>query len=184
MFERLKKIIRRIKAMTKLNLSAPWDQYYEEIKCFFGEDELTHVVYDREHNTINLYVEGAEKATALDQLLIEEVHFGDITLSIDVIPANEDGFSDKEFKGMELFEKALGSNANFRFAHTIRLLFNNPLTYVVFRDEIAQYYTDDLGDWNGFRSTLYQEIAKEIFVEMDGVHYCTDKKTLDLGSWL
>ena len=142
--------------MAKLNLSAPWDLYYEEIKCFFAEDELTHVVYDRDKYIINIYVEDGEKATALDQLLIEEVHFGDITLSIDVIPANEDGFSDKEFKGMELFEKALGSNANFRFAQTVKLLFNNPLTYVVFKDEIAQYYTDDLGDWNGFRSTLYQ----------------------------
>lgn len=184
MFERLKKFIRRIISMAKLNLSAPWDEYYEEIKCFFGEDELTHVVYDREKYIINIYVEDGEKATALDQLLIEEIHFGDITLSIDVIPANEDGFSDKEFKGAELFDTALNSNCNYAFARTVQLLFNNPLTYVVFSPEIAQYYTDDLGDWNGFRTTLYQEIAKDIFVELDGVHYCTDEKVVDLGTWL
>lgn len=170
--------------MAKINKSAPWDEYYEEIKCFFAEDELTHVVYDREKYTINLYVEDGEKATALKELLIEEVHFGSTTVKIVVIPANEDGFSDKEFAGAELFETALKGNNNFSFARTVQLLFNNPLTYVVFVPEVAQYYTDNLGDWNGFRTTLYQTIAQEIFVEMDGIHYCTDEKVINLGFWL
>lgn len=170
--------------MAKLNLSAPWDLYYEELKCFFAEDKQVHVVYERDEHIISLYVEDGEKATALSKLLIEEVHFGDITLSIDVIPANEDGFSDKEFAGAKLFETALKGNNNFSFVRTVQLLFNNPLTYVVFVPEVAQYYTDDLGDWNGFRSTLYQTIAQETFVEMDGVHYCSDKKVVDLGFWL
>jgi hypothetical protein len=48
---------------------------------------------------------------------------------------------------------------------------------VVFVPEVVQYYTDNLGDINGFRTTLYQELAKELFGDSElsrGVYFCTD----------
>jgi hypothetical protein len=48
---------------------------------------------------------------------------------------------------------------------------------VVFVPKVVQYYTDNLGDINGFRTTLYQELAKELFGESEltrGVYFCTD----------
>ena len=50
----------------------------------------------------------------------------------------------------------------------------NPITYVVFVNEVVQYFNDDLGDVYGQCSTLYQEIAKDVFGETEGVFFCTD----------
>ena len=41
----------------------------------------------------------------------------------------------------------------------------NSFTYVVFEKEVVQYWNDNLGDINGLRSTLYQDLAKEIFAD-------------------
>jgi len=54
------------------------------------------------------------------------------------------------------------------------MIFNNSITYVVFKPEIIQYYTDSLADARGICSTLNQEIAKDIFGEIPGVFFCTD----------
>lgn len=53
----------------------------------------------------------------------------------------------------------------------------NSFTYVVFEKEVVQYWNDNLADYNGLTSTLYQDLAKEIFEDanLDGVYFCTDE---------
>ena len=159
--------------MAKLGLSAPWDMLYMEVKEFFAKDDDVYVIYKREEKEILLNVIGTAKADALSEL-IKPVHvFGETKVKVTVMAPNPN--IDADPSAFDLFNNALEGNEAFAFARTITLMYNNPLTYVVFKPEVVQYYTDDLGEWAGIRSTLYQEIAKEIFRYIDGVHYCTDK---------
>ena len=154
----------------ELNLSSPWVLYYHELEAFFKKDPHVSVVYDAEKNVVKLFVYGDDKAEAIMQLLPSEMQFGNVTLKIEVIPANYLGASK-----LELFRKALEGNEAVSYMKTVDGLYNNKLNFIVFANEVVQYFTDDLGDINHVRSTLYQDIAKELFGEHEGIFYCTDK---------
>ena len=156
--------------MAKLKLSAPWIIFYREIEAMFQGDPEVRVVFDEDNLTVKLYVDDGEKALALDTLLPPAKKFGRTTLKINVIPAN-DYFVD--VKG-NMFEAALEGNTALSFIRTISGIMSNPITYVVFKKAVVQYYTDDLGDYFGIHSTLFQDVAKDVFGDPDGVFFCTD----------
>ena len=164
-----------------LKMSAPWDCLYEEIKAFFAEDEEVFVVYDRDEKDIRLYVNGGKKAAALELMLKPEYVFGETKVTITVVPDNDAVCTTS---GVEMFSEAFEGNDAFVFARKISLFHSNPTYYVVFKPDVVQYYTDDLGDWNGFRSALYEDIAREIFKDIPGVFYCTDKKYDVETAWM
>lgn len=156
--------------MAKINLSSPWVTFYREIDAMFKGDKEITTVYDEENRLISLYVANANKADALTQLLPPEVTFGNVTLKISVIPSNS------EASPATLFQRAFEKNPTFIDVKTLKDVFSNDITYVIFRNKVVQFFNDDLSDINGNCSTLYQEIAKEIFQREDGVFYCTDTK--------
>lgn len=165
--------------MANLKLSPPWIIYYKEIQAFFNEDPDVRVIYDAENYEIKLYVEDSEKADALSQILIPEKDFGSIVLNITVIPANKNRIVVPSSKNVvatkaSLFEAAFYNNGAVDFIRTIKGIFTNKITYVVFRNTVVQYFTDDLGDYHGVRSTLYQDIASEIFMNTDSIFFCTN----------
>ena len=57
------------------------------------------------------------------------------------------------------------------------------LTYVVFKNCVVQFFNDNLNDCHGLISTLYQDIAAEIFEDADlhNVYYNTDVEVGKLG---
>ena len=164
--------------MARVNMSAPWVIFYREIESLFREDPEVRVIYDEDNNIVKLYVDNSDKAYALAELLPKEKIFGSVTLSIDVIPAN--GLTSTS---VPLLTAAFKGNSALSYIKTIRGIFTNDLTYVVFRNTVVQYFNDSLADVNGMCSTLYQEIAKDIFEEQEGIFYCTDVKRdgLSLG---
>lgn len=169
--------------MAKLSLLSPWAIYYNELKTFFEKDSEVTVVYDEENNVVNLYVNNPAKAAALTELLPVEKDFGAVTLKINVIPANDGNkikfaaitasLADETTPPAELYWTALADNGHFDQITTIRGIFNNPITYVVFKKHVVQYYNDSLGDINGVCSTLMQNIAENIFEKRNGVYFCT-----------
>ena len=161
--------------MATFHLSAPWVIFYREIAAMFKYDPQVHVIYDEAENHVKLYVDETEKALALSAMLPSSKVFGSVELRISVIPENYNScLNTGTLSNQELFETAFEDNAAFSFAKTIPGIFSNNLTYVVFRNRVVQYFSDDLGDIYGQCSTLYQEIAKHIFGERDGVFFCTD----------
>lgn len=172
--------------MAMIKLAPPWVTFASEMEQMFKYDSEVHVVYDNDEHEIKLYVDSAAKADALTKLLPVEKKYGNITLKIAVVPANGT-FAQNE----NLYQTAFKGNGAFSFLKTIRGIFANDLTYVVFKNKVVQYFNDDLGDIYGQCSTLYQEIAKHIFGEAEGVFFCTDvqENTLNLdwnnplGEW-
>lgn len=155
--------------MARINLSAPWIQFYHELSAMFRRDPDIRIIFDESDNNIRMYVASQTKAAALAELLPTEKKFGAVTLKITIYPGNgvsrEDG---------NIYERAFDGNPAFVYSQEIDGIFSNPLIYVVFDNVVVQYFTDNLGDINGVRSTLYQDIAKEIFNHRDNVFYCTD----------
>lgn len=151
----------------KVKLSAPWITFFREIEALFKEDPEVNVVHDEEKNIVKIFVDNDEKADALAKLLPGEKTFGNVTMTIEVIPANDSAESK-----ISLFQKAFDGNPAFSFIKTVEGVFT--MSYVVFRKKVVQFFNDDLGDLNGLCSTLYQDIAKDVFKEQMGIYFCTD----------
>ena len=174
--------------MAKIGLSSPWVIFYNELNALFEEDNHVQVVYNEEENEINLYVEDAAEAAALMELLPTEKQFGAVTLKITIIPANDvnplkllAAGDVTEMAPSQLYKAALKNNDALAYITEVKGIFNNPITYVVFKKEVIQYFNDSLGDANGVCSTLMQEIAKDVFVNQTGIYFCTDVADNNFG---
>ena len=161
--------------MATLKLSPPWVIFYKEVNAMFEYDPQVHVIYDEDANHIQLYVEDNVKAEALSKLLPAEKSFGNINVKISVVPPNDENVDLDNEDYETLFEMAFDGNSIFAFAKSLpSVFFSIPMTYIVFRKQVAQFWTDNLSDYYGLCSTLYQDIALDIFGEIKGVSYSTD----------
>ena len=107
-----------------------------------------------------------EKAYALMQLLPAVRSFGSIAVRIRVIPADEKAESDynlllKAFKDNPVFVKAIKEEMT-------------DYNYILFKKEVVGFFNDELGDPDGFRFTLFQDIAGNVFVNAHDVFFSTD----------
>lgn len=160
--------------------SAPWVSYVHKLKALFGQDPDIRIDYIEDMNEVKLYINGRDKYEALDYLLPKEKVFGNVKLHIALIPSNEMSGTPNIGK---MLQDAFKDNPIFSRAVDTQTMFDL-VTYVMFHKEVAQYFDDNLSDLNGVRSTLYQNIADEIFRDMEddhmrlpalqGVHFCTE----------
>lgn len=165
--------------MAKLKLCAPWQEHYEMIKAMFAEDPDVFVLMDEEQYKIRIYVNGQVKADALEAILLHEVVFGNITLEVNVIPADQVSEKEADQSIATLFEAAFDGNYALSYVKALDGPFEFNATYVVFAKEVVQYYRDDLSDIHGLRSTLYEDLARDIFVKTPGVYFCTDDEEIE-----
>lgn len=153
--------------MEKLTLSAPWITFIHEIQMLFGQDEDIHITVDSESYEVKLFVDKTCKAEALAKLLPEEKVFGNVTVKITVIPANDM----KESK-VSLIKDAFEGNPVLLGVKTTSTTLGS-FNYAVFKKEVVQFFNDQLDDINGNKSMLYQDIAKDVLGLQDGVFFCT-----------
>lgn len=160
--------------MASIKLAPPWITLASEMEQLFKYDPEVHIVYDNDAFIISVYVDKQRKADALAALLPETITFGNIELHINVIPANGALSTTVGLSQAQLFKNAFEDNGAFAFVKQVTGIFSNNLTYVVFKNKVVQYFNDNLGDIYGNCSTLYQDIAKNIFGAIPGVYFCTD----------
>mgnify|MGYP007069841494 CR=1 FL=1 len=159
--------------MPKLQLSAPWTEFYRKLNALFAKDNDVNIIYDESNATIKIYVATEQKANALNALLPQSKSFGNIQLFIIVIPPNDTDIQYLDITNAELFNTAFENNDALYKAIDINISgIDCPLTYVIFNPEVVQFFNDDLSSIYGLTSTLYQEIAKETF-ELTGIMYST-----------
>ena len=168
----------------KLALSSPWATYYRQINALFGSDPEIKVVYGEGDGSIRMYVDNPVKAVAISNLLPMTKTFGNVTVSLTVIPSNKEGFS----ASYSTYEDAFTGNPAFKYVKKCEGAFMKGLVYVVFKNEVVQYFNDNLADIHGLCSTLYENIAREILINSDGAMFCTDipegkKIGMPLGEW-
>lgn len=159
--------------MAKISLSPPWVEYYREVNEMFRRDREVRVVYDEDKNKLSLYVDDEDKASALSQLLPATKEFGTVVMEIEIVPCNTKGSSLRRTNNI-IIEDAFARNPAVNNIKTVSGIFGYDLYYVIFENSVVQYFVDNLGDYNGMRSTLYENIARDIFEGVNGVFYCTD----------
>ena len=174
----------------RMKISPPWITYVNEVNCLFEHDPEVQLIYNNDEKTVELYVEDPTKAFAIDKLLPDEVEYGNIVLEVKVIPGNKASSEEIPENPTNdwLFNTAFKNSPVFAYTKTISGLFSNDLTYVVFKNRVVQFFNDNLNDIHGLVSTLYQEIANDVFSdELNGVCYCTDIEErvfgTPLGEW-
>ena len=170
----------------RLKLSPPWVTYLNELTEMFKHDSEISVRYDNVMPAIYLDVTNPEKAAALSYLLPDITNFG----NVDVFLFIEGEMSDRAFPDKtELFDILFEKNPIYSFSYTVHDVFTNPIVYVVFKNRVVQFFNDNLNDIYGNVSTLYEDIANDIFSQkeqLSGVCFCTDveeKIGMPLGEW-
>lgn len=169
----------------KLKLSPPWVTYVNKLIALFGQDpEITIKVID---SHVKIYVDNEEKALLLTKWLPFGKDFGNYALSITVYPPNEQNLPSKlkltaEIEDLPLdrqFDLVFAKNPVYSFSYRVEGLFSNDITYVVFKNEVVQFFNDNLNDIYGNISTLYENIARDILEYIPDnqvVFFCTDVK--------
>ena len=163
--------------MAKLNLSPPWVVYYRKLSAFFREDSEVKITYDDIEQEIKLYVDNAEKAVALENLLPKEQNFGNVTLYITIVPANKTCFDSVKAGNSTNLNDIIRICFNNKAVVSVKIvdgIMTNKMIFVIFKKEVVQWFSDSISDWHGLTSTLYQDLAKDIFGDISGVFFCTD----------
>lgn len=154
-----------------LRLSSPWVIYFRQIEALFGKDPAIKIEFDEIIPEIRLFVTGELKAEAISKLLPSQKNFGGVTLKITVILANDQ--SDDPYI---LFSRAFEGNPALAYVRGGTTPMTDESCFVVFANEVVQYFNDNAFDVHGVKSTLYQDIATEIFPKVHNTYYCTDTK--------
>ena len=166
----------------RLKLSAPWTTYVNEVTALLDGDPEIAINYDNSIPALVVATNNGDKAAALRKLLPEERVFGNITLKISVDgPTPNRVFVTNE----ELLKTAFTRNPALSFVQAIDGIVGG-FTYVVFKNCVVQFFNDNLGDIHGIASTLYEDIARDVFVPIPSVVYNTDiehKVGKPLGEW-
>lgn len=155
-----------------LKLSTPWVEFYHMVDAFFKYDPEVSILFDNDEHRLNVYVESAPKAEALQKLLPTEKAFGNVKLTINVIPANGIKLGNTEAEAVIV--EAFKNNPALSYTRSVRPIYGGEFTFIVFKNEVVQFFDDNIGDINGLKSTLYENLAREVFNPMEGVFYNTD----------
>jgi hypothetical protein len=169
----------------RLKLSPPWITYIHKLTELFDPDPQIafNISESSKGPSVTLSTSNGDKAAALLKLLPSEKKYGNITLEINV---DCDHVSNLAFPSPKvLFETAFKGNPVFAYAvcPTEEGYWYIGATYVVFQNRVVQFFNDNLNDCHGVISTLYQDIAAEIFEDADiyGVYYNTNVEVGNLG---
>lgn len=155
--------------MEKMKISPPWVTYYRELNEFFNEDADITVEFDEDKKEITIKTTRYEKNLALKKVLQREKDFGGVKLKINVI------YDDPEIDALNAFKQLSIDNPVFKYICTFPTS-TNPISYVMLAKEVVQYWNDDLSDPHGITSTLYENIARNIFKEDEGIIFSTDSE--------
>lgn len=154
--------------MENVKMYSPWVVFANEVKKLFERDEEVEVKYDNDEVMLSILVSNQDKYEALRRLIPARKEFGNVPLDINVIPANVNYDNASE---ADLVKRAFARNPAIDAIKT----YNTPLgdvTYVAFDRSVVSVDADDMSDPNGYKSTLYQEIAKDIF-NLNHIFFCT-----------
>lgn len=154
--------------MSNVKLSPPWDTFVNEVKALFNQDPEVTVKFIDDEYLLKLFVSDADKAIALEKLMVKEKVFGNVTLKVEVIPPNMDTIAKEQ-----LFQKAFNGNPSLSFTQSYDTPLGN-ITYIVFQKKVVQFYNDQMNDINGNKSMLFEDIASDVFGTEHSVFYCTD----------
>ena len=153
--------------MNGVKISPPWTTYYRELVELFKKDKEIFIEFDEDKNEIEITTTKYEKSLALKKVLPCEKDFGGVKLKINVV------YKEPKMDAINAFKELAINNPVFKYTYVFPTS-ANPIAYVVFAKEVVQYWNDDMSDPHGITSTLYENLAREVFSENPGIIFSTD----------
>ena len=173
----------------KMKIEAPWYTFRKKLNALFQEDPdiIVGEVYETEDGSIpfgiDIEVLDHDKYVALDRILPKVKIFGNVNVGITLF--DEENTCDADI-GIELFETIFRGNPIVKDIKAVEDFTDTKHGFVRFRPEVVQFFCDDISDYNGNWSGLAQDIAREVFGDARGIHFCTasvDEANEPLGEW-
>ena len=153
-----------------MKLSPPWITYFHKVQALFEKDNSITVDFDESNCCLNIIVkEDIEKGEAIQKLFPSEKVFGNNIMKINVVTIQEP----KQIPTAQIFANAFKNNPVVEDVINKSDILRNDQTYIMFQNKVVQFFNDDIYDYNGVCTTLYQNIAKDVFKDFADVHYCT-----------
>ncbi len=143
---------------SQTKLSPPWVTWAREAMALFEHDEEVTVELDEDAPSLAIRVTNAIKADALAQIVPTEMQFGNVTLGIAVIPANEEATDE------QVWRWAFDGNPALAGTDVEALPDGSPATFALFAPECAQWFADDLTNPLGLQTKTYEQIARDVLV--------------------
>ena len=153
----------------RMKILPPWVIVVRKLEALLdGDPQIAfNVDFNGQHPAVVLSCNNGDKVAALQQILPEEVNFGNVVLkiTIDGIPSNR-AFTSK----VELFDTAFKGNP--AYAYSVCPCEEGyqwiGATYVVFNNCVVQFAADNLNDCHGSPAT-------------NGVYWNTNVERANLG---
>ena len=173
----------------KMKIEAPWYTFRKKLNALFQEDPdiIVGEVYETEDGLIpfgiDIEVLDHDKYVALDRILPKVKIFGNVNVGITLF--DEENTCDADV-GIGLFETIFRGNPIVKDIKAVEDFTDTKHGFVRFRPEVVQFFIDDISDYNGNWSGLAQDIAREVFGDARGIHFCTasvDETDEPLGEW-
>ena len=158
---------------TNVGLRSPWVLHSRKLWAMFRRDDEVETEFDEKAQKYIIRVQTAKKADALSRLIAPEVSFGNVTFKVCIVPANAGDVLPKDAPLIDVLKAAFDGNSAVDFIRPVSKGLFKDLCYVVCYNWVVQYEADNLADVNGFISTLYEDIARDIFTKADGAFFCT-----------
>lgn len=158
--------------MENTKLSPPWVFYFDELVALFAKDPQVRVTADDSCKDIKIYVDNAEKAEALAEILPPVMKYGNIEQKITVVPAN----AKLENSKMKFFLAAFKDNPAVAYTTTRTDSVGTEYNYIVFAGDVVHIYNDSIQALDGKQAILYENIARDVFPYYDGIFFATAEK--------
>lgn len=154
----------------KIKLSPPWITYFHKVQALFEKDNSVMVDFDEDNCHLNIIVEeDIEKGEAIQKLFPSEIVFGNNVMKINIVTIQEP----KQIPTAQIFANAFKNNPIVEDIISASDILRDDQTYIMFQNKVVQFFNDNISDYNGVCSTLYQDIAEDVFKDFTDVHYCT-----------
>lgn len=153
--------------MPELNLSSPWFIWASELNELFLYDSEVTCSYDNDVPSVTLRVDNPTKADAIAKILPTEKEFGNVILAVNVLPCNDESTTE------QLFRTAFDDNPAFAGILVGSMPDGSEVTYAAFAPEVAQFRNDDISSAYGVATMTYEQIARDVIGEDDGVFVCS-----------
>lgn len=150
----------------EVKLAAPWITYKKYIDMFFGKDPEIKILFNEEEPELKLVVSNPSKAYALSKMLSSYKEFGNVRLNISVENAKE------EMTSEALLLAAFENNPILEKVRSYKTPFGD-VSYALFKKEVVQFYNDEMSSIEGLKSTLYEDMAREVFENLN-IYFCTN----------
>lgn len=142
--------------VTGAKLASPWAIYARKCMKLFELDDEVEVKYDNDAPSLTLLVSNAVKADALAQIMPVEMQFGNVTLDIAVVPANDTCTVE------QIWRLAFEGNPVLVGTDVEKAPDGSPVIFALFAPECVQYLADDIGNPFGIQTRTYEQVAHDV----------------------